>query len=80
MNLFLLLIVMAEICFGVCAWLSPGCLRWLAAHLLTRADVVDAARAVGQKRMQFWAQELELRAVDQTEETGHGFSRMHGVA
>ncbi len=80
MNLFLLLIVIAEICFGLCAWLSPGCLRWLAAHLLTRADVVDAARAVSQRRMQFWAQELELRAVEESEEASHGFSQMHGVA
>ena len=60
MNLVLLLVLVSEVCIGFCAWLSPGCLRWLAAHLLTRADVLDFSRQETKRRMQFWSSELGL--------------------
>jgi hypothetical protein len=60
MNLVLLLIVISQVCLGACAWLSPGCLRWLASHFLARADAVDAAREVTERRLRFWRNELGL--------------------
>jgi hypothetical protein len=60
MNLVLLLIVISQVCLGACAWLSPQCLRWLASHFLARADAVDAAREVNERRLQFWRCELGL--------------------
>jgi hypothetical protein len=54
MNLILLLVVIAEVCLGLCCWLSPEALRWLAARLLTRADVIEAARREQLRRLQFW--------------------------
>jgi len=60
MNLILLLVVVLEVCIAVCAWLSPRWLRGAAAHLLTRADVLDIVRAEEQRRMQFWTSELGL--------------------
>jgi len=60
MNLVLLLIVISQVCLGACAWLSPECLRWLASHFLARADAVDAARQVAERRLQFWRGELGL--------------------
>ena len=58
MNLVLAAIVIAEICLAICAWRSPECLRWLAAHLLTRADVIDLASAATRRRLRFWSLEL----------------------
>jgi hypothetical protein len=58
MNIVLLMIVIAEVCLGVCVWLTPHCLRQLAAHLLTRADVVESARAENCRRIKFWREEL----------------------
>jgi hypothetical protein len=60
MNLVLLLVVISQVCLGACAWLSPECLRWLASHFLARADAVDAARAIAERRLQFWRNELGL--------------------
>ena len=60
MNLILLMVLIAEICLGICFWLTPECLRWIAAHLLTRADVIDAAKRERHRRMQFWQKELGL--------------------
>lgn len=67
MNLVLAVIVIAEICLAICAWRSSGCLRWVAAHLLTRADVNDLANAATKRRLQFWTVELGVE--------GHGFRR-----
>jgi hypothetical protein len=58
MNLVLAVIVIAEVCLAICAWRSPECLRWLAAHLLTRADVINLADAATKRRLQFWSLEL----------------------
>jgi hypothetical protein len=58
MNLILLSVLIAEACLGLCAWLSPECLRWLAAHLLTRADVIELVKKESARRLQFWAREL----------------------
>ena len=60
MNLILLLIVIAQVCLGLCCWLSPEALRFLAAHLLTRADVIESARREQACRLQFWQLELGL--------------------
>jgi hypothetical protein len=67
MNLVLAVIVIAEICLAICAWRSSECLRWLAAHLLTRADVIDLANAATKRRLQFWTLELGVE--------GNGFRR-----
>jgi len=67
MNLILAAIVIAEICMAICAWRSPECLRWLAARLLTRADVIDLADAATKRRLQFWSLELGVE--------GEGFPR-----
>ena len=60
MNLILLLLLMAEACLGLCCWLSPEALRWVAAHLLTRSDVIAAARREHSRRLHFWESELGL--------------------
>ena len=64
MNLILLMVLVSELCLGLCVWLSPGSLRWLAAHLLTRADVIEVAKKEQKRRFQFWESEL---GVDQRE-------------
>lgn len=61
-NPVLLLILMAEVCLGICAWHSPRFLRRLAAHLLTRADVVDLSRQESERRMKVWLDEFGLDA------------------
>jgi hypothetical protein len=61
-NPVLLLILLSEICLGICAWQSPRFLRRTAAHLLTRADVVDLSRAEHERRMKLWLDELGLDA------------------
>ena len=58
MNLMLAMIVISEACLGTCAWLTPNYLRRVAAFLLARADVIDAARAEHLRRIQFWREEL----------------------
>lgn len=58
MNLMLAMIVISEICLGICAWLTPSYLRRVAASLLARADVIDAARAEHRRRIQFWREEF----------------------
>jgi hypothetical protein len=58
MNLILAAVVIGEVCLAICAWRSPECLRWLAAHLLTRADVIDLAEAAMKRRLRFWSLEL----------------------
>ena len=58
MNLALALVVIAEVCLGICAWRSSECLRWLAAHLLTRADVIDLSKAATKRRLEYWSLEL----------------------
>jgi len=60
MNPLILVIIICEACLAICTWLSPKALRRLAALLLTRADVIDAARKVRERRMQFWRGELGL--------------------
>jgi hypothetical protein len=64
MNLVLLLVVIAEACLGMCCWLSPESLRCVAAHLLTRADVIEAERREHSRRLQFWQAELGLGRAD----------------
>ena len=60
MNLLILLVLISELCIGVCVWLSPQCLRWFAAYLLTRADVIEIAKKEKERRIQFWRDELGL--------------------
>jgi hypothetical protein len=59
-NPVLLLILLAEICLGICAWQSPRFLRRLAVHLLTRADVLDVARRESARSRKIWMNELGL--------------------
>ncbi len=60
MNVVLLMLLIAQACLGVCAWLSPQLLRRVAAHLLTRADVIDSSRVEIARRLRFWSGELGL--------------------
>ena len=62
LNPILLLILISEVCLGICAWQSPRFLRRMAAHLLTRADVADFSRKEGEQRMKLWLDELGLAA------------------
>jgi hypothetical protein len=62
MNLFLLTIVISEVCLGICLWCSPQVMRWLGAHLLTRADVIEASKGETERRMSFWRNELGLNS------------------
>jgi len=80
MNLVLLMLLIAQVCLGICAWLSPQLLRWMAAHLLTRADVIDASRVESERRLRFWNSELGLNEAHLQEETDHALPRVHGFA
>ena len=62
LNPVLLLMLVSQVCLGICAWQSPRFLRRTAAHLLTRADVVDLSRAESERRMKLWLDELGLDA------------------
>ena len=62
LNPVLLLILVSEVCLGICAWYTPRFLRRAAAHLLTRADVVDVSRQEGERRMKLWLNEFGLEA------------------
>jgi len=62
LNPVLLLILVAEVCLAICAWHSPRFLRRAAAHLLTRADVVDVSRTESDRRMKLWLNELGLES------------------
>ena len=61
-NPVVLLILVSEVCLGICAWHSPRFLRRAAAHLLTRADVLDVARKEGERRMKVWLDEFGLES------------------
>jgi hypothetical protein len=62
MNLVLSLVLISGFCMALCTWLSPECLRWAAAHLLTRADMIEVSRQERERRMRFWSKELRLNA------------------
>ena len=61
-NPVIVLILVLEICLWICAWHSPRFLRRLAAHLLTRADVLDIFRQETVRRMQFWIGKFGLES------------------
>ena len=81
MNLVLLLVVVAEVCIGICAWRSPEWLRRAAARLLTRADVIDLVKTEKRRRMQVWMGEFGL--ADDQRQAGlgatPGAARLRGV-
>ena len=60
-NPVLVMILVSEVCLGICAWHSPRFLRRVCAHLLTRADVVDIFRQENIRRMQFWIDKFGLK-------------------
>jgi len=77
-NPVLLMIFVSEVCLGICAWRSPRFLRRIAAHLLTRADVVDVSRQESERRMKLWLDELGLESDPRSTkrpERVHRFSR-----
>ena len=76
MNLVLLMVLIAQACLGLCAWLSPQLLRGLAAHLLTRADVIDASRVENKRRLRYWNSEFGLNQQSIEEETEHPLPRL----
>ena len=59
-NPVLLLILIAQICFGICAARSPQFLRRVSAYLLTRADVIEVSRSESERRKEFWFSELKV--------------------
>ena len=61
-NISIQFLCCSEACLGICAWQSTRFLRRVAAHLLTRADVVDIFRQENIRRMQFWIDKLGLEA------------------
>ncbi len=79
MNLILVLVLVFQACIGICAWLSPEWLRWVAARLLTRADLIDIIRKEEQQRMQFWTAELGL-AEHSAEQTTNAVPQARVVA
>ena len=80
MNLVLAVIVVAEVCLGICAWRSAECLRWLAAHLLTKADVIDLSKAATERRMRFWNLELGVDRPGFAAESNSGRDLESGLA
>ena len=79
MNLVLAAIVITEVCLGICAWRSSECLRWLAAHLLTRADIVDFSKAEAKRRFQFWSWELGVESHGSSRESSGGTETLWGA-
>jgi len=73
-NPVLLLILLSEICLAICAWQSPRFLRRVAAHLLTRADVIDVSRKESDRSMKLWLTELGLDAEAPSTEARHPLS------
>jgi hypothetical protein len=61
-NPVLVLILAAEVFWGLCAWQAPRFLRRIAAHLVTRADVLDIFRQENIRRKLFWIDRLQLEA------------------
>lgn len=59
-NPVLFMILVSEVCLGIGAWYSPSFLRRIAAHLLTRAGVMDASRQAREQGMKRWLQEFGL--------------------
>ena len=80
MNIVLLMLLIAQACLGICAWLSPRLLRGLAAHLLTRADVIDASRLESERRLRFWNSEFGLNQEHLREETEPALPSVPGFA
>ncbi|HTA69832.1 MAG TPA: hypothetical protein VK776_16200 [Bryobacteraceae bacterium] len=80
MNLVLLMLLIAQVCLGICAWLSPQLLRGLAAHLLTRADVIDASRVENERRLRYWNSEFGLNREHLEVETDHQLPRVQSFA
>ena len=70
MNIILLMVLVLEVCIGVAAWLSPQWLRSVAAHLLSRADVLDLVRKEERRRLQYWNAELGVDKHDDETEIG----------
>ena len=78
-NPVLLMIFVSEVCLGICAWRSPR-FRRIAAHLLTRADVVYVSRQESERRMKLWLDELGLESEPGSTKHParvHRFSRMN---
>ena len=67
-NPVLLLIIIAEVCFAVCAGNSSQFLRRAAVYLLTRADVIDLSRRETEQRKKFWIDELGIPPCGLTKE------------
>ena len=70
-NPVMLLILLSQVCLGICAWQSPRFLRRAAAHLLTRADVVDVSRKESELRMKLWLEELGVDAAQKSAKAPH---------
>ena len=54
----LVLVLLSQICVGICAWRSPRFLRNLAAQLLARADLMDIWEHQRKARPKYWRKKL----------------------
>jgi hypothetical protein len=79
LNPVLFLVLVAEICLGFAAWRSPRFLRRMAAHLLTRADVVEVSRQETERRMKHYLDELGVNADPVSVPASHRVA-LHGFA
>ena len=61
-NPAIVLILVLEVFWGICARQSPRFLRRIAARLLTRADLLDILREENIRRKQFWIDKFKLEA------------------
>ena len=74
LNPVLSLVLIAEACLAICASQSPRFLRRMAAHLLTRADVVEFSSKEKQRRMKLWLDELGVNADPMSTRTPHRYT------
>ena len=58
----LLLMLVALICLGICAWRSPRFLRNLAAYMLAHADLIEICERARRERPIHWRKKLGVEA------------------
>jgi hypothetical protein len=54
----LLLMLVALVCLGICAWRSPRFLRNLAAYMLAQADLIEVCERARRERPIYWRKKL----------------------
>jgi hypothetical protein len=62
MNLVLLLVVIAGLSIGWCAWYSPVWLRAAAARMMARAEAVEEQKRTYARRLTHWRAEFGVES------------------